>query len=162
MIRKPENILSSGNFTSADLGAPSQWGEHVLQHPRLGEVRGKVFLGSTLGLTGMECSFGSLAARGTSPFLHAHRQNEELYIVLSGQGEFQVDGQIFPLTAGSAVRVAPDGARALRNTGEAPLTFAVIQAKAGSLEQATAADGIIVDRPMTWEGGEPQPREGLV
>jgi len=186
MARQPENILSHANATSAQFGAPGQWGEHGYTHPRLGEVKGKVFLREILGLSGMEvslnalppggaCSFlhahkqneelyvflsgegefqvdgkvflreilglsgmevslNALPPGGACSFLHAHKQNEELYVFLSGEGEFQVDGKVFPVEAGSAVRVAPEGMRAWRPTGSEPLSFLVIQVKAGSLE----------------------------
>jgi hypothetical protein len=41
------------------------------------------------------------------------------------------------------VRVSPSVMRAIRNLGSVSLVFVVIQVKAGSLQQATAADGII-------------------
>lgn len=149
MQRHPEHVQESKAFSSADFGAPEQWGEHALQHPRLGEVRGKVFLAHVLGLTGMEVSFGQLPAGASIPFMHAHKQNEELYVVLGGRGEMQIDGTVIPLQAGTAVRVAPAGVRCWRATTE-PLSYLVVQAKAGSLEQATATDGILPDQPVVW------------
>ena len=134
MARQHENILSKANVTCAQFGAPGQWGEHGYVHPRLGEVKGKVFLREILGLSGMEVSLNALPPGGACSFLHAHKQNEELYVFLSGEGEFQVDGKVFPVEAGSAVRVAPEGMRAWRPTGSEPLSFLVIQVKAGSLE----------------------------
>jgi mannose-6-phosphate isomerase-like protein (cupin superfamily) len=84
------------------------------------------------------------------PFLHAHKQNEELYIVLSGQGEMQADGEIVSLREGSAVRIAPSAWRCWRATGTEPMVYLVIQAKAGSLEQATGSDGLLTDQPVVW------------
>ncbi len=150
MVRTLENLRAQANFSSADFGAPAQWGEHVFRHPLRGEVSGKVFLGKSLGLSGMEVSFGSLPPGASMPFLHAHRQNEELYVFLSGEGEFQVDGEIFPVRGGSAVRVAPAGLRCWRATGSEPLAYLVVQAKAGSLEQATGADGLVPDQAVAW------------
>ena len=150
MARQHENILSKANVTCAQFGAPGQWGEHGYVHPRLGEVKGKVFLREPLALTGMEVSLNALPPGGASPFLHAHKQNEELYLFLSGQGEFQVDGEVFPVGPGSALRVAPEGMRAWRSTGSEPLTCVVIQAKAGSLEQATAQDGVLGEGAPVW------------
>jgi len=150
MTRQPEHVRRESLFGSADFGAPAQWAEHVLLHPRLGEVPGKVFLKGILDLTGMEVSLGSLAPGQSMPFLHAHKQNEELYLVLSGEGEMQVDGERIPLRAGSAVRIAPAGLRCWRATGVEPMAYLVVQAKAGSLEQATGSDGIVPDRPVVW------------
>lgn len=150
MPRQPEHLHSEPTFSSADFGTPSQWAEFVMTHPRLGDVPGKVFLGSLLGLTGMEVSFGALLAGKSIPFLHAHKQNEELYIILSGRGEMQVDGVVVPLRAGSALRIAPSGLRCWRALGTEPMAYLVIQAKAGSLEQATASDGIVSDQTVAW------------
>jgi uncharacterized cupin superfamily protein len=150
MARQPLQLLQSANVSAADFGSPAQWREFILNHPRRGEVPGKTFLGQVLGLTGMEVSFGSMLPGEGSPFLHAHKQNEELYVFLSGEGEMQVDGERIPLRAGTAVRVARDGQRAWRATGSEALAFLVIQAKTGSLEQATAQDGIVLDQPLAW------------
>ena len=150
MTRQPETLRKGAAYTAADFGHPAQWAEHVLQHRLLGPVPGKVFLGQTLSLTGMEVSLGSLPPCGAIPFLHAHRQNEELYLVLSGEGELQVDGEVIALRPGTAVRVAPEGMRCWRSTGSEPMAYLVIQARSGSLEAATAADGLIPDRAPEW------------
>lgn len=150
MTRTPEQRLAGRNFSSARFGALDQWIEHLRMHPRLGEVKGKVFLGETLALTGMEVSLGTLPPGAGVPYLHAHKQNEELYLFLSGEGEMQVDGETVPVTAGSAVRIAPEGMRGWRNTGREPLHFLVVQAKAGSLEQATSQDGRLGEQPPVW------------
>jgi mannose-6-phosphate isomerase-like protein (cupin superfamily) len=84
------------------------------------------------------------------PFLHAHKQNEELYLVVTGSGEMQVDGERIPLRPGTAVRVATPGLRAWRAIGTEPMTYLVIQARQGSLEQATAADGILAEAAPVW------------
>ncbi|MGA2079212.1 MAG: cupin domain-containing protein [Holophaga sp.] len=150
MAPVPSPVSTLSNATLAEFGRPAQWRDLHCQHPRLGEVAGKLFIGRTLGLSGMEVSLNALAPGGAVPFLHAHKQNEELYLFLDGEGEFQVDGRIIPVRAGSALRVAPAGMRGWRNTGAAPLTFLCIQAKAGSLEQATGGDGILGEQAPVW------------
>ena len=138
------------NATQAEFGPLAQWSAFRFTHPRLGEVPGKQFIGRNLGLSGMEVSLNALAPGGAIPYLHAHKQNEELYLFLDGEGEFQVDGRIVPVRAGTALRVAPAGMRGWRNTGRVPLTFLCIQAKAGSLEQASGGDGILGEQPPAW------------
>jgi len=150
MSLQPQDLQQSTTFTAAAFGSPDRWREYVQDHPRRGKVEGKTFIGEVLGLTGMEVSFGSMLPGESVPFLHAHKQNEELYLILSGEGEMQVDGERIPLRPGTAVRVAPAGARAWRATGPETLSYLVIQAKAGSLEQATAGDGIRPDLPLRW------------
>jgi uncharacterized cupin superfamily protein len=150
MSRQPENLHRETIYGSADFGAPAQWTEFVMDHPKMGPVPGKIFLGQLLGLTGMEVSFGALAPGQSISFLHTHKQNEELYVVLQGKGEMQVDGKVIPLRAGSAVRISPAGVRCWRATGGEPMSYLVVQAKAGSLEQATGSDGVVPDRPVVW------------
>lgn len=102
---------------------------------------GKYFIGQELGLTGCEVSLNRLPAGKGMPFVHSHKKNEELYIVLAGSGTFYVDGEEFPIQEGSLVRVAPDGERAWK-AGDEDLYFICIQAEAGSLTQATLDDGV--------------------
>lgn len=144
--------IAGPNFTAAKLGKVSELGRYGVRHPLVGAtLPGKVFLQEVLGLTAMEISFGILPANTSIPFYHKHKQNEEVYLFLSGVGECQVDGEIFPIEEGTAVRVAPNGVRAARNTGDEPMFYIVIQAKAGSLEQWTVSDGIGVPGEVTWD-----------
>lgn len=104
---------------------------------------GKAFVKEVMGTTSMEVSFGSLAEGQAVPFFHKHKQNEELYIVISGQGVFTLDGEDVEVKAGSIVRVAPSVSRCNRNTSKEPLVYICIQAKDGSLEQSVAEDAVI-------------------
>ncbi len=112
-------------------------------------IPGKHFVGSDLGLTSCEVSINKLPAGKGMPFVHAHKKNEELYIVLSGKGTFYVDGEEFPLSEGCLVRVSPDGARALA-AGDEDLYFICIQAEEGSLTQATLEDGYRLPVLPSW------------
>ena len=113
-------------------------------------IPGKLFLKDKLGLTGMEVSLNQLPEGGSVPFYHAHRENEELYLFISGRGQFSVDGQIFEVKEGTTIRVAPEGERTLRNNGAGDLLFIVIQVQAGSLRQWVETDAIIPDKQVTW------------
>jgi uncharacterized cupin superfamily protein len=55
---------------------------------------------------------------------HAHRINEEMFLVLEGQGELRVGEDRFPVRAGDVVACPPGGpetAHQFRNTGPSPL-----------------------------------------
>ena len=104
---------------------------------------GKAFVKDILNTTSMEVSFGTLNPGSTVPFFHHHKQNEEVYVVLSGEGVFILDGKEEPVTSGSIVRVAPSVSRNTKCTGSVPLVYICIQAKAGSLEQYTMGDGVV-------------------
>jgi len=114
-----------------------------------GKFSGKYFLGKELGLTGCEVSLNRLPAGKGMPFVHAHKKNEEVYIILRGKGTFYMDGEEFPIQQGSLIRVSPEGARSWK-AGDDDLYFICIQAEAGSLHQATLADGMRVDIKTSW------------
>ena len=109
----------------------------------LASFEGKAFVKDILNTTSMEVSFGTLAPGCTVPIFHHHKQNEEVYVVLSGEGVFILDGKEEPVASGSIVRVAPSVSRNTKCTGSVPLVYICIQAKAGSLEQYTMGDGIV-------------------
>jgi mannose-6-phosphate isomerase-like protein (cupin superfamily) len=138
------------NVVSYEAGRWSALGDHVFQAgSRKGS--GKVFLSERLESTGAEVSLNRLEAGQGYPFLHRHETHEEIYIVVSGTGDFLVDGQQIPLREGSTLRVAPNGARSIRASMGEPLCFLCIQAVDGTLKQRTIADGRLVEGPVEWK-----------
>lgn len=93
-------------------------------------VEGKIFLGQELGMTGAEASLQRLDAGEDAPFLHSHKTHEEIYVIISGKGEYEVDGEKTAVGEGSIIRVAPAGVRALRNTSDAEMVMMCIQYEA--------------------------------
>ena len=85
-----------------------------------------------------------------APFFHSHKQNEEIYIILSGAGDFQVNDTAFPIAEGSIVRVATASNRSIRCTSTEKMLYICIQAKEGSLEQCTMEDGEITQQETKW------------
>lgn len=104
---------------------------------------GRVELHDQLGLTGAEVSINNLPAGASVPFVHSHKHNEEIYVILSGKGKAVVDGEEISLTTGDWIRIAPEGKRQFFAAKESAITFACIQVKAGSLEGYTENDAII-------------------
>ncbi len=66
------------------------------------------------------------------------------------QGEFQVDGEVFPVEEGSVVRVSPDGRRCVRNNGTEPLVMLCVQYRGNTFTAEDAADGNILNEPIEW------------
>ncbi|MCK6572056.1 cupin domain-containing protein [Myxococcota bacterium] len=65
---------------------------------------------------------------GTSIGRHRHAaEEEELYLILSGEGLMWRDGEEFEVRTGDLVRNRPGGAHGLRNTGAGPLSIFVIE-----------------------------------
>ena len=110
----------------------------------------RVTFRDALALTGSEISVNAMEPGGFRPYVHSHKLNEEIYIVLSGSGEFMVDGEEFPIQTGSVIRVDPAGERAIKASDDQALTYMCIQVEAGSLTQATREDGILNESKASW------------
>ena len=146
-----ELTKSGKNFTAVNVGKLSEINQYVLPMGDI-EIPGKVFAGGALKTTGSELSFQALAPGQDSGFLHTHKQHEELYLILRGEGLYQVDGETFKVSEGSIIRVAPEGKRALKNTGNTEMLMLCIQYKANSFGDADtpAADGVILADELKW------------
>ena len=149
-MKKVEKVASGANFAAVTVGKTEELNQYTLPLAPGVEIPGKVFVGGDLQATGAEMSFQQFAPGGSVGFLHTHKTHEELYIILGGHGEFQVDGQVFPVSEGSVVRVAPAGKRSVRNNGTRPLVMLCVQYKSGTFTAEDAADGIILQEPVQW------------
>lgn len=138
------------NYSAVELGTMATLDQYKYIFAPGVEIPGKVFIGSDLNTTGAQLSFQSYAPNTETGFLHTHHSHEELYIFVSGDGEFQVDGTVFPVSQGSVVRVAPQGKRAVRNTGATPLVMICVQYKVDSFTSEDAADGEILHEQVKW------------
>lgn len=145
-----EKIAAAENFSAINVGKLDELGGYVLELGPDAKIPGKVFGGAALGATGGEFSFQSFAPGTETGFTHSHKTHEELYFFLRGDGEFQVDGQVFPVTEGSVVRVSPAGVRSVRNNGAVPLVMLCVQYKAATFGPDDAADGVIHGGPVKW------------
>lgn len=148
-MKQLEKSAAAANFSAVNVGKLSELGDYLLD---LGAVKipGKVFGGAAVGVTGSEFSFQSFAPGTETGFLHTHKTHEELYFFLSGKGEFQVDGEIFPVGEGSVVRVAPAGRRSVRNNGSEALVMLCVQYRGGTFSAEDAADGDLLQEPVKW------------
>lgn len=85
---------------------------------------------------------------GSSPPLHVHRNEDEVFHVLAGEVRFRVAGKDFAVAAGDTL-VAPKGL---------PHSF-VVTSRAGA-RWLTVTRGGDFER-MIWESGRPAERDGL-
>ena len=118
-------------------------------HASIGKINafnGKQFLKDAIGLTSCEISFGTLPTDASVPFFHSHKADEETYIILSGNGRFQVNDNVFEIGEGSFVKVSTGCDRNLKCTSANPMTYICIQAKEHSLENCTMTDAEITER----------------
>lgn len=149
-MKQIEQIATATNFSAINIGKLNELNDYVLELAPEVKIPGKVFGGAALGATGGEFSFQVFQPGTETGFLHTHKQHEELYFFLSGKGEFQVDGQVFPVQEGSVVRVAPEGCRSVRNNGTTPLTMLCVQYRGNTFTAEDATDGVILEEPVKW------------
>ena len=149
-MKQIELIATASNFSAANIGKLSELNDYVLQLGPDVKIPGKVFGGAAIGATGGDFSFQVFQPGTETGFLHTHKKHEELYFFLSGQGAFQVDGQVISVGEGSVVRVAPDGRRSVRNNGTAPLVMLCVQYRGATFTEEDAADGVILNEAVTW------------
>ena len=96
-----------------------------------------------LSLTGAEISINNLPAGACVPFVHAHKQNEEIYAILAGKGKAVIDGEAVGLSAGDWLRVSPAAKRQFFASEEEAISYVCIQVKEGSLEGYTTDDAVM-------------------
>lgn len=149
-MKQIKQIANASNFKAVDFGELSELKDYVLELGTEMKIPGKVFGGAVLGANGGDFSFQMFQPGTETGFLHKHKQHEELYFFLRGKGEFQVDGQIFPVKEGSVVRVAPEGERSVRNNGTEPLIMLCVQYKGNTFTAEDASDGIILEKQVKW------------
>jgi mannose-6-phosphate isomerase-like protein (cupin superfamily) len=114
------------------------------------QAKGRVTLHNELALTGSEVSINELPPGVSVPFVHSHKRNEEVYIVVKGKGRFYVDGDEFEVAEGSVIRVDPAGQRCITADPQSSLRYVCIQTEAKSLVQFTEGDGVILETKPSW------------
>jgi len=137
-------------YSKIELGEFSNLTESIFQPNPDFKLVGKKFIKDELGLSSAEISFNTMAANTAVPFLHKHKENEEIYIAIKGKGQLLLNDSYVAMEEGTIVRVATDTERAIRNNSNEPFTFIVIQAKENSLKGSTISDGYEIEKKPNW------------
>ena len=103
----------------------------------------RIELHEKLSLTGAEISLNELPAGANVPFVHSHKENEEIYGILSGNGKAIIDGEETSLSTGDWIKIAPAAKRQFFASDISGITYICIQVKENSLEHFTAEDAVI-------------------
>ena len=103
----------------------------------------RIELHKKLSLTGAEISLNELLAGTNVPFVHSHKENEEIYGILSGNGKAIIDGEEISLSTGDWLKIAPAAKRQFFASDISGITYICIQVKENSLEHFTAEDAVI-------------------
>ncbi len=105
----------------------------------------RIELHDTLSLTGAEVSINSLPAGASVPFVHFHKNNEEIYGILSGNGKAIIDGEEIVLTSGDWLKVSPAAKRQFFAASDSVISYICIQVKENSLDTYTMSDAEVVE-----------------
>ena len=146
-----DKTVRGTNFNCFHAGPKEAWTQFSLEPPDVPRsAKGKLFLRNLLGSAGLEMSLNVVPPGKAIPFLHRHQQNDEIYVVVGGQGQFLVDGEGIDMQEGSVLRIGPAGARAWRNNSDAPMYFLCIQYRADSVIEGRTFDGLKVEGAPAW------------
>lgn len=104
----------------------------------------RIELHDSLKLTGAEISINNLPAGASVPFVHSHKQNEEIYGILEGEGQVVIDGETVEIKAGDWLKISPKAKRQFSASKNSGIKYICIQVKENSLENYTATDAVIL------------------
>ncbi len=121
------------NFKTVELGKINEIGQKY--------ENGKAFLHDVLGLTSCEISVSIMPKGVKLPFNHKHKQNEEIYIFLKGEGVMTLDGENVEFKEGTCIKVLPSTQRTME--AKTDIEYICVQAKENSLVQFAFGDGEI-------------------
>ena len=88
-------------------------------------------------------SINKLPAGANVPFVHSHKNNEEIYGILSGKGSVVIDDETIDLSTGDWLRIGPSAKRQFFAAADSDLSYVCIQVKENSLGGFTADDAVI-------------------
>ena len=79
------------------------------------------FLRKNLNLKGVGVGLIHLLPGKGYRFLHQHKEQEEVYFILEGQGIIHIDGEDVAVTKGDIIKIDPKGNRALKAADDSDL-----------------------------------------
>jgi mannose-6-phosphate isomerase-like protein (cupin superfamily) len=144
-------VVRGTHFTCFHAGPKEEWTRFHLEPPDVPmPARGKLFLRNLLESAGLEMSLNVVPPGKAIPFLHRHQENDEVYVVVGGRGQFLVDGECIDVREGSVLRLGPAAARAWRSNSDGPLYFLCLQYRANSVIEGCMVDGRKVEGKPAW------------
>ncbi|MGN0378365.1 MAG: cupin domain-containing protein [Butyrivibrio sp.] len=96
-----------------------------------------------LSLTGAEVSINTFPAGANVPFVHSHKNNEEIYGIIAGKGKAIIDNETVELTSGDWLKITPSAKRQFFAADDSGITYVCIQVKENSLGGFTADDAVV-------------------
>ena len=83
----------------------------------------RVLLDARLGGTANQSLAEAWLEPGQTTRRHYHARSEELYVLLEGEGEMEVDGDRAPVGPGDAILIPPGARHRIQAASDAPLRF---------------------------------------
>lgn len=120
---RPDHFSRCNVFSLGQKAVQAHGGEGLIQFARI----------ATSESLSSACHFIDFTTMpvGTSIGDHTHTcQEEEFYLILSGQGRMRRDGEEFDVGPGDLIRNRPSGTHGLTNTGSQPLQLFVFEVQA--------------------------------
>ena len=102
-----------------------------------------IIIGEKLNTSSMEISSETLGTGEDKLFVHMHKENEEVYIVIRERGIFIIDDEVTPVKEGSIIRISPNAKRRWCDNSDKELIIMVIQAIHESLKNYNMTDGYL-------------------
>ncbi len=119
-------VIQMPNYTKTNIGNES-----------------RVELHEVLSLSGAEVSINTLPAGAGVPFVHSHKNNEEIYGIIAGKGTVIIDDETINLIAGDWLKISPAAKRQFSAASDSDITYICIQVKENSLDGFTTDDAVI-------------------
>ncbi len=94
----------------------------------LGKVKERQFLARAMGCKGVGVSLMRLKPGEGAGYVHRHKVQEEVFIILKGTGTILLDGKRHSMPEGAMVRVGPTVYRAMGNTSRRDVVYMVLGA----------------------------------
>ncbi|MBB4065495.1 cupin domain-containing protein [Gellertiella hungarica] len=94
-----------------------------------------VRLGALLGLRNLGIAYSEVAPGKSGCPFHNHHVEDELFVILEGEGTYRIGHERIPVRAGHVLGApagGPDTAHQLINTGSVPLRYLSISTKAAT------------------------------
>lgn len=91
------------------------------------------YVGEILQLTRMGCAYTEVQPGKTACPYHVHHGEDEMFVILAGEGEYRFGGEIHKVKAGDVLGApigGPEYAHQLVNTGSETLKYLIVSSKA--------------------------------
>lgn len=94
----------------------------------LAKVKERQFLARAMGCKGVGVSLMRLKPGEGASYVHRHKVQEEVFVILKGTGTLLLDGRRHSVPEGTIVRVGPTVYRAMGNTSRRDVVYMIVGA----------------------------------